>query len=149
MLRAARIVPEAPASRETRPLLAALATSPAAAALGAVGLAFAAFVKGAIGAGFPVIAAPIVASFVDPQTTIIAVSVPGLAMNLLQLSGGERLVGIVRRHLPFLVVAVASTTVGALLVRRLDPDVIRVALGLVTLGWLALGLFKVSVAITP
>lgn len=70
-------------------------------------------------------------------------------MNLLQLSGGERLVGIVRRHLPFLVVAVASTTVGALLVRRLDPDVIRVALGLVTLGWLALGLFKVSVAITP
>lgn len=99
--------------------------------------------------GFPVIAAPILASFVDPQTTVVAVSVPGFVMNLFQLSGDERLVAILRRHAAFVVTALVFTPLGAFLVKRLDPGVIRVVLGLVTLGWLGLAVFKVSVALTP
>ncbi len=95
------------------------------------------------------IAAPILASFVDPQTTVVAVSVPGFVMNLFQLSGNDRLVTILRRHLAFLVTAAVFTPVGALLVKRLDPGVIRVVLGLVTLAWLGLALVKVSVVLTP
>jgi uncharacterized protein len=125
------------------------AASPLALALGAAGIAVGALVKGAVGAGFPVIAAPIVASFVDPQTTIVAVSVPGLFMNLLQLKGDEPLRDILARHARFLAAALLFTALGAYLVRRLDPNLVRLALGLVVLGWLALQFVKVRLVLTP
>lgn len=105
--------------------------------------------KGALGVGFPVIAAPILASFVDPQTTVVAVSVPGFFMNLFQLSGDEPLLAIIRRHARFLAVAALVTPLGALLVKRLDPGVIRLVLGLVVLGWLGFALVRVPLVLTP
>jgi uncharacterized membrane protein YfcA len=126
-----------------------LAASPLAVALGALGLAFAAFLKGAVGVGFPVVAAPIIASLVDPQTTIIAVSVPGLLMNLMQLRGEDALRVIVARHARFLAAAAVSTALGAYLVASLDPNLVRLGLGLVVLVWLGLQYVKVPIVLTP
>ncbi len=76
-------------------------------------------------------------------------SVPGFVMNLFQLGGDDRLTTIIRRHAAFLTAAVAATPVGALLVRRLDPNDIRLVLGLVVLAWLGLALVKLPLALTP
>lgn len=70
-------------------------------------------------------------------------------MNLLQLEGDEPLAAIVRRHAVFLGAAAVFTPVGALLVKRLDPDDIRLVLGLVVLAWIGLALIKVPVVIGP
>ncbi len=52
--------------------------------LGALAVALAAFVKGTLGVGFPILATPVLASLVDPQTTVIAVSVPAVLVNLFE-----------------------------------------------------------------
>src|SRR5437764_975931 len=56
--------------------------------LAALGIVFAAFVKGVSGMGFRVIGAPSAALFLDPQTTVVAITIPAFVMSVIQAFQG-------------------------------------------------------------
>lgn len=145
----AGIVPDEPASREAPVLITQLAASPFALLVGALAVAVAALVKGTLGVGFPILATPVLALLVDPQTTVIAVSVPAFLMNLFQLKGDEPPRVVLTRHSRFAVAAFVSTPLGAFLLKVLDPASLRLGVGLVVLAWLGLTSARVSVTLPP
>lgn len=117
--------------------------------MGAVAVAFAGFVKGALGVGFPLLATPVLASLVDPQTTVIAISVPAFLMNLFQLKGDDPVAAVLARHARFLAGALAGTVAGALVLKALDPDRLRLGLGLLVFTWIGLTSVRLPFTLTP
>ena len=82
--------------------------------LAALGIACAAFVKGVTGMGFPVLGAPIAALFLDPQTTVVAITIPAFVMNIVQALQGGVSLALVRRLLPIFVAFVPSVIGGTI-----------------------------------
>ncbi len=112
-------------------------------------VAFAAFVKGALGVGFPILATPVLASLVDPQTTVVAISVPAFLMNLFQLNGEDSLAAVALRHFRFISGAAGGTLAGAMLLKTLDPATLRLVLGLLVLFWLGLTGIRIPLTLSP
>src|SRR5919199_4923603 len=96
---------------------------------------FAAFVKGFVGFGFPLISVPMVALLVDPKTAVIAVSIPTLLSNLVVLVQGEVPWGPLRRAVPFIVPLVLSAVLGASLLPHLDPRLLAGVIGVVSVAF--------------
>ncbi|HWP35765.1 MAG TPA: sulfite exporter TauE/SafE family protein [Thermodesulfobacteriota bacterium] len=135
--------------REATALLPHLDAAPAALLIGALTIAFAGFVKGTVGSGFPLLATPVLAAVVDPQTTVVAISIPAFVMNLLQLKGDEPVGRLLVRHRRFLGPAALGTLGGAYLLKTLDPAVLRIGLGLLVLGWVGITSVRLPVAMPP
>ena len=63
----------------------------------AVALLFAAYVKGASGMGFPLIATPVVALLLDIRTAITILIIPNIVMDITQIFRGGFPVAVLRR----------------------------------------------------
>lgn len=109
----------------------------------------AAFVKGFVGFGFPLIAVPVVALIVDPRTAVIAVSIPAILSNVLVLVQTGVPWAPLRRALPFLVPLTLSAALGASLLPRLDPRVLQVAIGATALAFSLLGFARLQLRLEP
>jgi len=118
-------------------------------ALVLLAVGFAAFVKGFVGFGFPLIGVPMLALLVDPRTAVIAVSIPTLLSNAFVLVRGTVPWTGVRRALPFLLPLVASAVLGATLLPRLDPRILSVVIGVVSALFAVLSLVRVKLHLTP
>jgi uncharacterized membrane protein YfcA len=117
--------------------------------LAAVGMIFAAFVKGVTGLGFPIIAAPIAAQFLDPQTTVVVVSIPAFLMNIVQALQGGASWAAVRRFLPVMSCAIPASVVGTAILATAPQALITGILGAIVTVYAILSLWHVRLAIPP
>jgi uncharacterized membrane protein YfcA len=103
----------------------------------AAGVVFAAFVKGAIGFGFPSIATPILALTHDVPTAVVVLLLPNLVMDGIQIVRRRGLIAALRRHAVLLACAVVGMVAGTQVLVRISPRALLAALGamlLVTVG---------------
>jgi uncharacterized membrane protein YfcA len=112
-------------------------------------VAFAAFVKGFVGFGFPLISVPILALLVDPKTAVIVVSIPTIVSNLAVLVQGEIPWAPLRRALPFMVPLIVAAALGASLLPQLDPRWLAAVIGGVSVVFSLLSLVRVKLTLTP
>jgi uncharacterized membrane protein YfcA len=109
-----------------------------AAAIGVTLLA--AFVKGAIGFGFPTLATPLLALFVDPRAAVAVLILPNIAMDGLQAARHGGLAATARRMLSVVVPGALGTVLGTRLLTVLSARSATLILGAVILAFVALGL---------
>ena len=104
----------------------------------------AAFVKGAIGFGFPTLGTPLLALVVDVKTAVAALVIPNLVMDGLQLRRQGPLGATPRRLAPLLVFTMLGTIVGTKLLVVLSGRTATLILGAFVLGFVALDLARFS-----
>jgi uncharacterized protein len=131
------------------PAWGALAACTPAHALAAMGMVLAAVVKGATGMGFPTIGAPIAALFLDPQATVVAITLPAFGMNLLQACQGGVSRPLIRRLLPVLVVLVPSAVAGTIVLARVSSSILLLLLGLLITIYALVALGRLRLVLSP
>ena len=110
--------------------------------LAALGIVFAAFVKGVTGMGFPVIGAPIAALFLDPQTTVVAITIPAFVMNVIQTVQGGVSCAMLRRFVPIFLVIIPAALGGTLLLAKVSGAVLVLLLGVIVTVYAAVSLWR-------
>jgi uncharacterized protein len=123
--------------------------STAAIILAALGIVLAAFVKGVTGIGFPVIGAPIAALFLDPQTTVVAITIPAFLMNVTQAIQGGISLALVRRFVPTLLLLVPGAVVGTALLATVPGSLLVLLLGIIVTAYAAMSLWRLQLVIPP
>jgi uncharacterized membrane protein YfcA len=124
-------------------------TRPVALALAAMGIIVAAFVKGVTGIGFPVIGAPIAALFLDPQTTVVAITIPAFLMNVIQTVQGGVSLALVRRFLPILLVLVPAAVGGTALLAYVPGNLLVLILGVIVTAYALISLWHPRLVLPP
>jgi uncharacterized membrane protein YfcA len=104
----------------------------------------AAFVKGAIGFGFPTLGTPLLALVVDVKTAVAVLVIPNLVMDGLQLRRQGPLGATPRRLAPLLVFTMLGTIVGTKLLVALSGRTATLILGVFVLGFVLLDLARFS-----
>ena len=106
--------------------------------VGALGVLVAAFVKGAVGFGFPTVATPILALSMDVKAAVAILILPNLVMDGIQARRGRGLVATLKRHGLLYACGVVGTFAGTALLRAVPDRVALLVLGAVVLGYVAL-----------
>jgi len=96
-------------------------------ALGA--LLFGGFAKGVLGVGLPMVAVPILSTFLPIRDVVAILFFPILATNLWQAISGGYLTATIKRFWPMLLTMTATIWLGTLSLTRLDPAVVTSLLG--------------------
>lgn len=109
-------------------------------ALVLVVVAFSSAVKGALGFGFPLIAVPLAANLIGARTAVVLIAISVVFGNFLILVRGGGSTTELRRFAGLLAGVVGGTVIGAQLLRRLDPSVVSLIVGvtavlLAVLAW--------------
>lgn len=105
---------------------------------GAAGVIFVAAInKGTFGMGFPLIATPLMALFIDVPTAVVLTLIPNVCMDIYQSFSRPWQQEDVRRLLPLIVPGVVGVLVGTKLLATLPEDTLRLCLGLVILAFAA------------
>lgn len=102
-------------------------------------------VHGTIGLGFPLVATPLLALFLDVRSAILITLLPTAAVNVASILRGGRWKDSVGRYWPLAVYALAGSAVGTTLIIHSDPAPFKLLLALLILLYLAsdwLGRFK-------
>jgi uncharacterized membrane protein YfcA len=99
--------------------------------------------------GFPVIAAPIASQFLDPQTTVVAVTIPAFLMNVVQAMQGEMSYATLRRFLPTIGAAIPGSVIGTALLAAAPGSLITFILGVIITLYAALSIWRFQFAIKP
>ncbi len=108
-----------------------------------VALTFGGFSKGVLGVGLPMVAIPILSTFLPIRDVVAIMYFPILATNIWQAFNGGYLMATLRRFWPMLLVMMATIALGTLSLRSLDTNLISILLGL------AVALFALSSLINP
>jgi uncharacterized membrane protein YfcA len=109
----------------------------------------AAFVKGAIGFGFPTLATPLLALFIDPRAAVAALILPNIAMDGIQAARRGGLRATARRMLPVVIPGAAGTVLGTRLLTVLSARSATLVLGAVILFFVALSLARSFPRVPP
>src|SRR2546426_12069993 len=99
--------------------------------------------------GFPVIGAPIAALFLDPQTTVVAITIPAFVMNIVQAVQGGVSRALVRRLLPVLLVLVPSAIAGTIVLARVSGSMLMLLLGLMIIVYAVVALWRLRLVVSP
>jgi uncharacterized protein len=115
----------------------------------ALAVAAAAFVKGAIGFGFPTLGTPLLALLIDVKAAFLVLIVPNIVMDGLQFvrAGAPR--AIVRRMLPVVVFGAGGVVVGTHLLARLAADTVMLILAAFILVFVVLSATRLSPRLPP
>ncbi len=115
----------------------------------ALAVAVAAFVKGAIGFGFPTLGTPLLALVVDVKIAFLVLIVPNVAMDVVQFvrTGASR--AVVRRIAPVVVFGGIGMVVGTRLLAALEPRTVTLILGGFILVFVALNVAGLSPRLPP
>jgi hypothetical protein len=101
----------------------------AALAIAVLALAFGGFSKGVLGVGLPMVAIPILSTFLPIRDVVAIMYFPILATNIWQAVKGGYMTATVRRFWPMLLIMMATIALGTLSLKRLDANVISILLG--------------------
>jgi uncharacterized membrane protein YfcA len=115
----------------------------------ALAVAAAAFVKGAIGFGFPTLGTPLLALVVDVKIAFLVLIVPNIAMDVVQFVRTGASGAIVRRIAPVVVFGGVGMVVGTRLLAALEPRTVTLILGSFILVFVALNVARLSPRLPP
>jgi uncharacterized protein len=115
----------------------------------ALAVAAAAFVKGAIGFGFPTLGTPLLTLLVDVKTAFLVLIVPNIAMDAVQFvrAGAPR--STMRRMAPVVVFGAVGTVVGTYLLASFASRTVMLILGGFILTFVALNATHLSPRLPP
>jgi hypothetical protein len=117
------------------------------AAAGAVLVA--AFVKGAIGLGFPTVATPLLTLFVDVKTAVVVLILPNIVMDSFQFARRGAPMAVVRRMAVLIFAGGVGTVLGTALLVVLSSRTVMLVLGVFVLLFVALSLLRVAPTVGP
>jgi uncharacterized protein len=110
--------------------------------LGLAGVAVAAFVKGAVGFGFPLIATPLFALATDVRTAVTVLLLPNILMDGVQVLRRPGLVAAVRRHAPLILAGVVGTVAGTRFLTMVSTRALLLTLAATVLTFVVLSLAR-------
>lgn len=99
-------------------------------------LLFAAFVHGAFGFGFPMVATPLLALMMDLRSAILLTLVPTICINLVSIAGERHWREALREFWPIPVCTIIGSLIGTRLLLSVDPEPFRLLLALVLVAYL-------------
>lgn len=118
-------------------------------AAGLAGVALAAFVKGAVGFGYPLIATPLMAFATDVRTAVAVLVLPNILMDGAQVVRRPGIVAALRRHAPLIVTGIAGTVVGTQFLAVLSTRGLLLTLGVTLLAFVILSVARPAWRIAP
>jgi hypothetical protein len=118
-------------------------------AVGLAGVAGAAFVKGAVGFGYPLIATPLLALATDVRTAVAVLLLPNILMDGLQVVRRPGVIAALRRHAPLIVAGIAGTVLGTQFLAVLSTRRLLLILGVTLLAFVALSLLRPAWRLPP
>jgi uncharacterized membrane protein YfcA len=95
----------------------------------AASLAAAGVVKGVLGIGIPLVSIALLSLMISVPEAVVLLPVPILVANTWQAFRGGHFRPAVRRFWPLIAALVAGTAVGALMLKRVDTDVLQIIIG--------------------
>ena len=101
----------------------------------ALGLIGGGLVKGAIGIGLPLVAAPALATLLGVKQAVAVLSLPVLVANIWQAWHGGHHPQVLRRFWPLVVAMAVGVAASTQLVATLDPQLLFLMLGVVVLAY--------------
>jgi hypothetical protein len=105
--------------------------------------------KGTIGFGAPLVSVPALAMLVGPKTAIVLVSIPLFVTNAAILLGRPAQRSVAVRFAPTLIALIPATFVGGTVLVNLNPAVLSVFVGVVTILFALLSLIGLQPKIPP
>ena len=117
--------------------------------LGAAAVLLAAFIKGAIGFGFPTLGTPLLSLVTDVKTAVVVLIVPNIVMDGLQLRRLGTPLAPARRFSVLLVCGAVGTFLGTRLLVVLSPRTSTLILGAFILVFVALHATAVAPRVSP
>ncbi len=99
-------------------------------------LLIAAFVHGALGFGFPLVATPLLALFMDLRAAILLTLVPTISINLFSILTEKHWKQALRTFWPIPAFTIVGSFVGTQVLLSVDPSPLRVLLALVLIAYL-------------
>lgn len=115
----------------------------------ALAVAAAAFVKGAIGFGFPTLGTPLLTLLVDVKTAFLVLIVPNIVMDGIQFARAGAPRATVRRMLPIVVFGAVGTVIGTHLLAMLASRTVMLILGGFIVTFVALNVTRLSPRLPP
>ena len=102
-------------------------------------MVFAGIVHGSLGIGFPMVATPLIAVFLDVRLAILMTLVPTVAVNVATIAGGTDQMRSIQDYAPMFLGAIAGSIIGAWMLATMDPAPFRLALALLIILYLFTG----------
>lgn len=112
-------------------------------------LALGGFSKGLLGVGLPMVAIPVLSTFMPIRDVVAVIYFPMLATNLWQAFQGGYLTVTIKRFWPMLLVMCVTIWLGTLSLVRLDAATISVLVGIAVAAFAAMSLAKPQFRIPP
>ncbi|HXH83652.1 MAG TPA: sulfite exporter TauE/SafE family protein [Candidatus Tectomicrobia bacterium] len=109
----------------------------------------AAFVKGAIGMGFPTLATPLLTLFMDVKTAVVVLILPNIVMDSVQFARRGAPMAVVRRMAVLILAGGVGTVLGTALLVVLSSRTVTLVLGVLVLLFVALSLMRVAPTVAP
>lgn len=97
---------------------------------------FAGLVHGALGLGFPMVATPLIAVFLDVKLAIFVTALPTAAVNIASVLSSPTALATLRKYSPLAGAGVVGTVAGSLVLAVSDPDPFRLLLAILILFFL-------------
>ena len=97
---------------------------------------FAAFVHGAFGFGFPLLATPLLAFGFDLRTTVLLTLIPTVSVNLVSILSERRWREALRDYWPIPAFTIIGSFIGTQVLLRVDPEPLRFLLALALIAYL-------------
>lgn len=107
---------------------------------------FAGFAHGSIGFGFPMVATPLLALFMDLQTAIILTLVPTSLVNLISIASEGRIFAAFRKHLPLALFAMLGSAIGTQVLILTNSELFKILLAAAIIGYLLIDKFRVPLS---
>jgi uncharacterized protein len=114
-----------------------------------IALLVAAFVKGATGLGFPLIATPTIALLLDIRTAVTVLILPNLFMDSAQVIRGGVPYEVLRRFSSLIAPTIIGVFLGTMILVRTPLWLLNFCLGLMVLIFVILNLLKLDFTISP
>jgi uncharacterized membrane protein YfcA len=97
---------------------------------------FAGLVHGTLGLGFPMVATPLLAIFLDVRSAILITLLPTVAVNIASIWNSRNSLEDLKRFSPLIGLVLPGTIVGAYILANNEPDPFRLALAALILFYL-------------
>jgi uncharacterized membrane protein YfcA len=109
----------------------------------------AAFLKGATGMGFPLIATPILTLLLDIRSAVVVLIIPSMLMDITQIFRREFPSAVLKRFSGFVVLGAVGAYIGTAFLLTLPLWILNLCLGLVILVFVAMNILQPDLKIPP
>lgn len=116
---------------------------------GLAGVAVAAFVKGAVGFGYPLIATPLLALATDVRTAVAVLLIPNILMDGLQAVRRPGLVAAIKRHASLIATGIVGTVAGTQFLAVVSTRRLFLTLGVTLLVFVVLSGARPAWRVSP